>query len=491
MNRRQGFQRPQGQNNTNKRYGNQNSSGINQQYNQQQQNTVPVPNMWQPYGGSQQQQQQQQSATLADYMRGTWNNPAPPIQPYGAMNLPMPAAAPAYPPATPTRATPGQHGSQTPRGPASRSGNNALRPPRARAPVPTSDPHMRVPANYLFPQVAEQIGEGLGSGRNWLVIRVGTTEPVLRAPLLIARCKRDPINQQIGTPYPTANDVIPAGTSLRQVCQRFPRHVWGDMLRIFLSEQWDARRIWDMLPQNMRNNSSNRPWNYLQAAMGREVDTMMQEETGVRRVPLKKARTPTPTPEVGAALLLRDSNMINDAEMISEPIMVRDEGGYLGDHEVAASIDWSNEETFTLLQLEVLTRTYKSWALHAQTALMSVQYSRANDAMVRRFYGKRHTEYHQWMLAEYRRLIGPIQPADALEIHRLIWEALHPRQPGEALVTYQTRAEWHAMRNYAGVVQRLWKWTEKDYWELVGGEPEEEVPGWESEATWRWTQPDF
>ncbi|ETI26774.1 hypothetical protein G647_10219 [Cladophialophora carrionii CBS 160.54] len=481
MNNRPAFQCPQGQD-SNNQDGNQNNGGINQQSSQFHQNPPPVSSIWVPYLGPQQQQQ----PTVGDYMRSQWNNPAPHNLPYGARNLPMTAATPAIPPAMLTRAAPGQNSSQTTRVQASRGGNNALRPPRARAPVPTSDPLMRVPANHLFPQVAEQIGEGLGSGRNWLVIRVGTPEPVLRAPLLIARCKRDPINQQINTPYPTANDVIPAGTSLRQVCQHFPRHVWGDMLRIFLSEQWDARRIWEMLPPNMRNNSTNRPWNYLQAAMGREVDTMMQEDTGVRRVPLKKARTPTPAPEVGAALLLRDSNMIDDVNMFDEPIMVRDETGFIGDHEVLVGLDWSNEDTFTILQLEVVARTYKQWALHAQRCLMSVKYGADDESSVRRLYKQRHAQRFLWCSEDYQRRCGPLptRNLDALEMQRLSWEFLNPRQPGEALITYRTRSEWHSVRNYVGVVQKLWAEIESEYWELIGVEPQEEMPGWH-QSVWR------
>ncbi|KIW63381.1 hypothetical protein PV04_10230 [Phialophora macrospora] len=518
-------QHPQGQNNN--QNGSQNNNGIDQQTDQERQlcgPISPVSNMWQHYQGQQQQlqRQHQHQPTLGDYMRGTWNNAAPHNQPYGAMNLqmrpvslnhphaamnlpmtvathnqpnsamdlPMFAAAhnqpygaidlsmatatPADLLATPTRPAAGQHVFQASLTSASRGGNNALRPPRARAPVPSSDPPIRVAANYLFPQVPEQVGEGLASGRNWLVIRIGSQDPVLRAPLLIARCKRDPINQQIGTAYPTAEQIIPAGTSLQQVCQHFPRHVWGEMLRIFLSERWDARRIWDLLPPNMRNNSSSRPWNYLQAAMGREVDTMMQEDTGVRRVPLKKARTPTPAPEEGAAQLIRDSSMIRDDELINESDVVTDDEPP-NDDEPFEGVDWNNEVAFTIRQLRELTRRYRQMAIHSQSALCSVKYGKYSMDHVTRFYKYRHNVYFRRIFEDYEHLNGPMPEGHAGEMLRLAWEFLNPRPPGMSPLRYRFFADWFAARNYAGAIQTIWEEIDEDYWKIVGKEGEGQV----------------
>jgi hypothetical protein len=251
------------------------------------------------------------------------------------------------------------------------------------------------------------------------------------------------------------------------------------MLRIFLSERWDARRIWDLLPDNMRNNSSNRPWNYLQAAMGREVDTMMQEDTGIRRIPLKKAQTPTPTPEEGAAQLIRDSSMIRDDGSVAESDVVADEEP-ANDEELLEGVDWSNDKSFSVPQLQAATRMFWRGAHHAQRALLAVKYNSPGCDMyyVRRFYRSRHATYFQGMLEDWERRAGhPMPTRDAAVMCRLFWELLNPCPLGMSPERYSYLAEWYGARDYAIAVKKLWIQIKEDYRNLVGEGPNQEGSG--------------
>lgn len=86
---------------------------------------------------------------------------------------------------------------------------------------------------------------------------------------------------------------IPAGITLEKICQYYPLHVWGSGLRIFISEGWDERKIWESLPkENRHHNQGSRPWNYLQAIVGRETERMWEEDGNPpREKKLRKKRS--------------------------------------------------------------------------------------------------------------------------------------------------------------------------------------------------------
>ncbi|KIY02315.1 uncharacterized protein Z520_02453 [Fonsecaea multimorphosa CBS 102226] len=68
---------------------------------------------------------------------------------------------------------------------------------------------------------------------------------------------------------PHRDDPLPAGLTLSEVIALYPRHAWGTMLRVFMSEGLSADHIWRLTPQDMRNTRSiTRPWNYIQAVVG-------------------------------------------------------------------------------------------------------------------------------------------------------------------------------------------------------------------------------
>ena len=377
--------------------------------------------------------------TLGAYTAGNgWNNPRMPA-PLPLFNfLPVPTVPLVQPPAS--------------RGP------NALRLPRQRAPVPPSDAHTRVPANYVFPQQKEEVGQGLTSGRNRFVLRDGDLEPVLRAPLLIRRTRRDPAHQQNGTQYPAGSTVIPAGTSLTQICQAWPRHVWGEMLRVFLSEKWDARRIWELLPQNGRNNANNRPWNYIQAAMGREVDTMMQEETGVRRVPVRKPKTPSPDAEEG-------TEQVKDEGF--------DEGGFeesdLANGVDVFSLDLSKAAGFTVELLTELAARYRAVGVRTQLRLLRAQGVNATERRAVRHWIQRHQIWFRAVRDGFVQLSGePLDTWNPVEILRRYWLTLHPRAAIESLESYTERSQRGAWLMYADHIEHLMNQVSDEYDELVG-----------------------
>ncbi|KAJ9605547.1 hypothetical protein H2200_010204 [Cladophialophora chaetospira] len=346
------------------------------------------------------------------------------------------------------------------------------REPRTRAAVPPSDPHERVPRDHRFDQGVGQIGDGVGSGRNWLIHRDRDREPVLRAPLRIVRTKRDPIHQQNGSTYPGADVVIPAGTTLSQVCEKYPRHVWGEMLRIFISERWDARRIWELLPPNARNNAVNRPWNYIQAAMGREIDLMTQEETGVRRVPPKK-KSPAPTAEEGRKALDQELNEVDDNDLARESI-ASDDNHPANDPYNRMDVKWANR--LDVPQLIEMTRQYRELGVNAELARILVTYNAGGERDAERAWRRRHNAWARRFLGDFELRFGePLESREPIEMIRQLFMRLNARMLGETHDNYNDRVNWNVWSHYAGVVQGLQDAAEADYRDLIRAELERDA----------------
>ena len=169
------------------------------------------------------------------------------------------------------------------------------RAPRNRPTVQPSDPHPRLPVNAPVPVQHQQVGTGLAEGgRNMLALFGNDNEPRTRCPLQNPHGRR---GNAANNRYPPSTQILPARTSLTEMCERYPNHVWGPFLRIFMRERWDEERIWRALPADVRhNNSSTRPWNYLQQAVGRQVDLMYSETHNSKR-PIDPRRPPSPVEE--------------------------------------------------------------------------------------------------------------------------------------------------------------------------------------------------
>ena len=356
--------------------------------------------------------------------------------------------------------------------PPTQTGSNFPRHKRSRMDVPASGPHQRVPANFTFPQAAAQIGKGWHSGRDWLVLRDGDNEPVLQTPLVVVRCKREMSGQQSGQ-YPGASFVIPAGTTLSQMCRLYPRHVWGEMLRIFLSEGWDARRMWELIPSDARNHSHGRHWNYFQAAMGRESDLMWFEETGERRVPQKKARgkasadsSTAPRPNIQP---VGGDEMTNDAQPNND-----DQNGDVEpdrDAEILQGVDLSDPGMLSLEQLEALARQNRERANQYARGIILLQNGTEDWRQAERYYLARHSAWASGVYDAYQIETGqPMGTREAVGMLQRTWVLFNPTWPGEPAVSYHIRGNWHAWWNYVGVIGTLGDELQLEYEALTAAQ---------------------
>ena len=168
------------------------------------------------------------------------------------------------------------------------SGRSGIpRAPRHRDAIAVSDPPPRVSERYVFqPQLPRRLTQGRAdSGRNLMALFGDDEEPKLKYPMTIERGRK---GQYYSSNHQSWDEPLPAGLTLKQVCNDYPNHVWGSGLRIFMRENWDAERIYRELPTGCKpDGAEQRKWNYLQQAMGREDDRMAQED-GNPREPQKK-----------------------------------------------------------------------------------------------------------------------------------------------------------------------------------------------------------
>ncbi|OAP55869.1 hypothetical protein AYL99_10021 [Fonsecaea erecta] len=328
------------------------------------------------------------------------------------------------------------------------------RAPRSRPTVPRSDPHQDVPADFQFPTAATRIGSGLNSGRNLLVIRQGTSQPVTRVPLIIERGRND---RHRGGHYPHQDTPLPAGLTLEQIIRSYPRHAWGTMLRVFLAEGWPADRIWRLMPEDMRNTkSAARPWNYIQAAMGREIDRMAFEDTGVHRVPPKRERT---SKDNDSGEDQSDAEAVPEATESTTP-----SPSAQGGQPVLTAADL----TFPHLQ-EIARIT------HAET--MEVR-------EIIRSYGPRgETAFLEWrqMRRDWARRIRHAYATDTglematnnpVQMLGLLWRSQNPARQGESAEAYRARANLHIWGMWTRESQRFLKELKSKLAGLEGKEEE-------------------
>jgi hypothetical protein len=330
---------------------------------------------------------------------------------------------------------------------------NENRHGRSRHDLPGSDPYVRVPADFLFPTEVQEIGQGMESGRNWLVLRDGDTEPVLRAPLRILRLHRESSGQN--TNYPGESDVIPAGTSLGDVCRFYPRHVWGEMFRIFRTERWNGRRIWELLPVDARHNSNERPWNYLQAAIGREIDAMMRE-AGHEREVVKRPRT-SGQPSQQASPNSAGTSSASEGDTDDDIWQAEDENW----------VSYQTTDNLAALAGRVRDRTFRveRRILRLQNANGAV-----SDEAAERAYRQRHNSYLRQRLFEFEIETGPMTEREPLDVFRTYWTRIYPRQPGQDEAKYNKRADWYAARGYLAVRVILHRQAEEEFaalWEAT------------------------
>ena len=174
-----------------------------------------------------------------------------------------------------------------------RSGKTSV--PRTRGnriPPRRSDPHLHFsstdPQAIREATLTRTIDNARNSGLNLMAIYDKDPHARTRYPLRIERGRAD---SHASAAHPDCNTEIPARVTLEEICQKYPNHVWGSGLRIFMHEQMPASKIWDHLPSKFRmKGCKNRPHNYLQAAIGREIDHMMKDSGDKRAIIKRKTR---------------------------------------------------------------------------------------------------------------------------------------------------------------------------------------------------------
>ncbi|RVX70996.1 hypothetical protein B0A52_06154 [Exophiala mesophila] len=147
--------------------------------------------------------------------------------------------------------------------------------------------HTRYPAGTVLTLTPRRIPLGAGSGSDLMALFGDETEPRTKWPLIVDRAR---VGKSVYPNYPAGDTVLPAHLTLDEIAKRYANHVWGQMLRVFVAEGWDAPRIYNALPQDARaKRQKGRPWNFLQHGIGREQDHIYFEVTGHKRQPRKKA----------------------------------------------------------------------------------------------------------------------------------------------------------------------------------------------------------
>ena len=165
--------------------------------------------------------------------------------------------------------------------------------PRARGNrvwPPRSDPHPRFATNdpraIQDAQTTHTIDANRHAGRN--LMGLFDNEDIARTRYRL-RLERGRSLNHAAVGYPESHTEIPARLTLREICQRYPNHVWGTGLRLFMHEHCPAELIWQYLPDGVRmKGCKGRPHNYLQQAIGREIDKIMKEDTGRDRQIIKR-----------------------------------------------------------------------------------------------------------------------------------------------------------------------------------------------------------
>ncbi|EXJ70839.1 uncharacterized protein A1O5_05830 [Cladophialophora psammophila CBS 110553] len=234
---------------------------------------------------------------------------------------------------------------------------------------------------------------------------------------------------------------LPAGLSLTQVVHSYPRHAWGSMLRVYMAEGWTAERMWNHLPHDFRRNQgAQRPWNYIQAAMGREVDKMFEEETGRKRVPIPRPRVPSVAAE-------------NPSEDDDDPSEGEEDQS---EDEENPNEDESGTETnppprplkthadLTLDQLKKIAYIADHKVNEIEQRIIALKPEATQE--YRSIWKKAQDEWYQAQMDAYKRDTGrdlrhSRKPNLVL---REVWKTGYPRSDDEGLAEYHARADWNA-----------------------------------------------
>ncbi|KIW14213.1 hypothetical protein PV08_06994 [Exophiala spinifera] len=158
--------------------------------------------------------------------------------------------------------------------------------------------HVRLAHDHAIPNQPRTIGSGADAGSNLMALFGDETTPRTMYNLVVEEGRA---GNDAWRGYPPATRVIPARLTLEEICRWYPNHVWGTGLRLFASEGWKAKRIFENLPANARNHGAgSRPWNYLQARVLREKKALYEEQTKKKWNPVPKRPSAIASPNRNA-----------------------------------------------------------------------------------------------------------------------------------------------------------------------------------------------
>ncbi|EXJ76925.1 hypothetical protein A1O3_10082 [Capronia epimyces CBS 606.96] len=362
-----------------------------------------------------------------------------------------------------------------------RAFSNNPRLPRVRDVMPRSAPHQRLSTNLVPSQQAITLGRGRNSGLNQLALFGLDDVPRTIYPLEVHRGR---MGRASSSQYPAADTILPARLSLQEICKQYPNHVWGSLLRIFIAEGWTAEQIWQELPEDYRHNeATTRPWNYIQAAFGRETDQMTKEETGQKRVPAKRKKDdgdddlpplPLPTtrqlglpplpsgPAIPVVPSLMNPVLAPQSVTASAPIPTAFAAPVPMAMHMPAPAMQHQEDSMTVQQLQqnVTQQRDRIMEILLQIERMRTQSTSENVTVQATVieYRNRQDRWIQSVAARFGHL-APGEDLGSLNIVDLIRRVFEIQNPNfsatETFLSYQARTTWFAWRQYLRLVT-LW-----------------------------------
>ncbi len=311
-----------------------------------------------------------------------------------------------------------------------------------------SGPHPRLPQNHPIPQAPRMIGRGEDAGSNLLALFGNDNRPRTRYRL---RIREGRAGNDAWKRYRPANATIPAGLTLEDICRRYPNHVWGTGLRLFEAEGWKAKRIWDALPPDGRNEGAGiRPWNYLQARVGREKKALYEEQTGRKweAKPKKAAAPASAAAPVPAAAFAPQIAAPPPAAQANRPRQTEGQ------------------------RLEHLIRQEQARILSTLVELNRARGVADPRTAAERQWHDRHSQFTTQLNAALDNQVPGMQSAfnqGPVDMLRMMWQWDNGQNGNESWVEYGLRSIREARRSYIGNMQRWGVRWEQELARLTGG----------------------
>ncbi|KIX97349.1 uncharacterized protein Z520_06801 [Fonsecaea multimorphosa CBS 102226] len=206
------------------------------------------------------------------------------------------------------------------------------------------------------------------------------------------------------------------------------------MLRVFISEGLSADYIWRLTPPDMRNTRSiMRPWNYIQAAIGREVDRMVFEETGIRRVPPPRPRRTS-----------NNSDNNNDDD--------NDEDDSSESDDVSSEDAVRTPADLTVRELQEIARITQNRSREVQATIID---HTGQEQVQRDRWRQTRQDWARELRDAYAVDTGTDMPPtnNPVVMLRILWRSQNVQNEDETVDEYVARANWNAWNMFARQAQ--------------------------------------